>query len=142
VNLCDSRQVLGVSCGVYRRNGAFAEYVAVPAHIVYALPIEAVSIAVHAAKITKNPTRKQRRSNWRRDDRLLAVQSFRQYGCEKAFAVDLEQNKLDVARRLGADETFLATDLELMHKSKPRLLRDRSQPHRWRDDEAPRTVLR
>jgi threonine dehydrogenase-like Zn-dependent dehydrogenase len=79
VNLCDSRQVLGVSCGDYRRNGAFAEYVAVPAHIVYALPmafpfekaslIEAVSIAVHAAKITKNPTRKQRRSNWRRDDR-------------------------------------------------------------------------
>jgi len=35
VNLCYSRQVLGVSCGDYRRNGAFAEYVAVPAHIVY-----------------------------------------------------------------------------------------------------------
>ena len=30
VNLCDSRQVLGVSCGDYRRNGAFAEYVNVP----------------------------------------------------------------------------------------------------------------
>jgi L-iditol 2-dehydrogenase len=63
VNLCNRRQVLGVSCGDYRRNGAFAEYVAVPAHIVYALPlafpfekaalIEAVSIAVHAAKITE-----------------------------------------------------------------------------------------
>jgi L-iditol 2-dehydrogenase len=62
VNLCESRQVLGVSCCDYRRNGAFAEFVAVPAHIVYLLPtdsvfekaalIEAVSIAVHAAKIT------------------------------------------------------------------------------------------
>src|ERR1700761_451376 len=62
VNLCDHRQVLGVSCGDYRRHGAFAEYVAVPQHIVYKLPesfeyakaalIEAVSIAVHAAKIT------------------------------------------------------------------------------------------
>ena len=26
INLCEKRQVLGVSCGEYRRNGAFAEY--------------------------------------------------------------------------------------------------------------------
>jgi len=30
INLCDNRTVLGVSCGDYRRHGAFAEYVAVP----------------------------------------------------------------------------------------------------------------
>jgi L-iditol 2-dehydrogenase len=58
VNLCGSRMVLGVSCGEYRRHGAFAELVAVPQHIVYKLPeslpleqaamIEAVSVAVHA----------------------------------------------------------------------------------------------
>src|SRR5438552_16069568 len=34
INLCDSRQVLGVSCADYRRAGAFAEYVAVPSRIV------------------------------------------------------------------------------------------------------------
>src|SRR4029434_11173385 len=38
VNLCDRRQVLGVSCGDYRRAGAFAEFVAVPARICYRLP--------------------------------------------------------------------------------------------------------
>src|SRR5450432_1428922 len=38
INLCDRRQVLGVSCGDYRRAGAFAEFVAVPARIVYRLP--------------------------------------------------------------------------------------------------------
>src|SRR4051812_3056603 len=38
VNLCDSRMVLGVSCGDYRRHGAFAEYVAVPERILYRLP--------------------------------------------------------------------------------------------------------
>src|SRR5499425_1477348 len=38
VNLCDHRQVLGVSCSDYRRAGAFAEYVAVPSRIVYRLP--------------------------------------------------------------------------------------------------------
>src|SRR5580658_6471463 len=62
VNLCDSRQVLGVSCGDYRRHGAFAEFVAVPARILYRLPdalsfdqaamIEAVSVAVHAVNLT------------------------------------------------------------------------------------------
>ena len=62
INLCDNRQVLGVSCGDYRRNGAFAEYVAVPQNILYRLPdglpfehaamIEAVSIAVHAVNLT------------------------------------------------------------------------------------------
>ena len=38
VNLCDNRQVLGVSCGDYRRHGAFAEFVAVPPRILYRLP--------------------------------------------------------------------------------------------------------
>ena len=35
VNLCENRRVLGVSCADYRMNGAFAEYVAVPAYILY-----------------------------------------------------------------------------------------------------------
>src|SRR5262245_15498446 len=35
INLCDNRRVLGVSCGEYRRDGAFAEYVAVPERIAY-----------------------------------------------------------------------------------------------------------
>src|SRR3712207_5767225 len=38
INLCDHRNVLGVSTGEYRRHGAFAEYVAVPEHILYRLP--------------------------------------------------------------------------------------------------------
>src|SRR5262245_51543239 len=58
LNLCDNRQVLGVSCGEYRRHGAFAEYVVVPQQIAFKLPeslsfehaamIEPVSVAVHA----------------------------------------------------------------------------------------------
>lgn len=58
INLCQNRQVLGVSCDEFRRHGAFAELVVVPQQIVYRLPdqlpfehaalIESVSIAVHA----------------------------------------------------------------------------------------------
>src|SRR5580704_17715455 len=62
VNLCDNRQVVGVSCGDYRRHGAFAEYIAVPERILYRLPqemsfpeaamLEAVSVALHAVRVT------------------------------------------------------------------------------------------
>jgi len=38
VNLCDNRMVLGVSCADYRRDGSFAEYLAVPERILYAMP--------------------------------------------------------------------------------------------------------
>ena len=124
VNLCDTRQVLGVSCVDYRRNGAFAEFVAVPEHIVYALPnsfafekaalIEAVSIAVHAAKITEIRSGSTAVVIGAGMIGLLAVQAFRHFGCSRVFAVDLEQSKLDLARSLGADETYLATDPELV----------------------------
>ena len=126
VNLCDDRQVLGVSCREYRRHGAFAEYVAIPDRIVYALPeklpyekaavIEAVSIAVHAAKITEIEEGSTAVVIGAGMIGLLAVQAFRHYGCSKVFAVDLEQSKLDTAKSLGADATFLATDPNLMTK--------------------------
>src|SRR6476646_8332185 len=65
INLCDNRQVLGVSCGDYRRAGAFAEYVVVPARIGHRLPdqlsfseaamLEAVAVALHAVAVTEMP---------------------------------------------------------------------------------------
>jgi L-iditol 2-dehydrogenase len=126
VNLCDNREVLGVSCGDYRRDGAFAEYVSVPQHIVYALPdsfpfekaalIEAVSIAVHAAKITGIQPGDSAVVVGAGMIGLLAVQAFRVYGCRKIIAVDLEESKLALARTLGADETILATDPDLSAK--------------------------
>jgi L-iditol 2-dehydrogenase len=62
VNLCDNRKVLGVSVKEYHQNGAFAEFVAVPQHILYLLPdqvsyqqaalVEPLSIAFHAVNLT------------------------------------------------------------------------------------------
>ncbi len=62
INLCDHREVIGVSTPQFRRMGAFAEFVCVPARIAYPLPdampfahaalIEAVSVAVHAVSLT------------------------------------------------------------------------------------------
>lgn len=126
VNLCDNRQILGVSCNEFKRNGAFAEYVVVPDHITYLLPdsfpfekaalIEAVSIAVHAAKITDVKPGSRAVVIGAGMIGLLTVQAYKHYGCSEVFAVDIEQSKLDLAVELGATAGFLATDPDLFKK--------------------------
>ena len=113
INLCDNRMVLGVSCGEYRRHGAFAELVSVPQHICYRLPeglpyehaamIEAVSVAVHAANrtpVTLGDTAVVVGSGM---IGLLAIQAIRLAGCSTVIAVDLDEGRLETAKALGAD---------------------------------------
>ncbi len=123
INLCDNRTVLGVSCGDYRRHGAFAEYVSVPARILYKLPdslpferaalIEAVSIAVHAvSRHVPAP-----------DDAVLVVgsgmigalvmQVLKDKGCRDIIAVDVDDDKLAFARRMGAGRVLNAKGLDV-----------------------------
>jgi len=113
INLCDNRMVLGVSCGEYRRHGAFAEYVSVPQHICYRLPeglpfehaamIEAVSIAVHAANRTPVSLGDTAVVVGSGMIGLLVIQAMRLAGCGTIIAVDLEENRLAKAKELGAD---------------------------------------
>lgn len=113
INLCDNRQVLGVSCQEFRRHGAFAEYVVVPQNIAYQLPkdlpfehaalIEAVSIAVHAANRTPVKLGDTAVVVGSGMIGLLVVQAIRLAGCARVLAVDLEDSKLQLARELGAD---------------------------------------
>ena len=116
INLCDNRQVLGVSCGEFRRNGAFAELVSVPARILYRLPdslgfaeaamIEAVSIAVHAVNITPKSLGDTAVVVGSGMIGLLTIQAAKAAGFARVFAVDLDDDKLAVALRLGADAVF------------------------------------
>jgi L-iditol 2-dehydrogenase len=116
VNLCPNRRVLGVSCPEYRQHGAFAEFVAVPQHIVYALPpelpfehaalIEPVAIALHAAS----------RLNVANGERalvvgcgmigLLAIQALRIAGCREIVATDLDKSRLKLASQVGATQAL------------------------------------
>jgi L-iditol 2-dehydrogenase len=114
VNLCDHRRVLGVSCEDYRQNGAFAEYVAVPQHILYRLPeglaferaamVEALSVAFHAVgrvPITLNDTAVVVGAGM---IGLLVIQALRLGGCGRVIAVDLDPDRLALACQLGADQ--------------------------------------
>lgn len=113
INLCDNRRVLGVSCNEYRRDGAFAEFVAVPQHILYRLPegvsfeqgamTEALSIAVHAvgpAGLTSGETAVVVGAGM---IGLLVIQVLRARGCHRIIAVDVDTERLKMAGDFGAD---------------------------------------
>ena len=122
INLCDNRQVMGVSCGEFRRHGAFAEYVAVPARICYQLPenlpfehaamIEAVSIAVHAVNLTPMQLADTAVVVGTGMIGLLVVQALRNAGAGKIIAIDIDNHKLGMARQLGADYAFNSKDVD------------------------------
>lgn len=113
-NLCDNRMVLGVSCGEYRRHGAFAERISVPRRIVYRLPdtlpfeqaalVEAVSVAVHAANVTPITLGDTAVVVGAGMIGLLTLQAVRAAGASRVIAVDINDRRLAVAKDLGADD--------------------------------------
>jgi L-iditol 2-dehydrogenase len=124
VNLCDNRMVLGVSCDDYRRHGAFAEFVTVPSHIIYKLPdtfpfehaamIEAVSVAVHAVG----------RISFDNGDKslvvgagmigLLLIQAIHSAGCREIIAVDMDNDRLNLAKKLGATQVINSQEVDAL----------------------------
>lgn len=115
VNLCVNRMVLGVACDDYRRQGAMAEYVAVPDRILYKLPdtvtyvqaagVEPLSVAMHAVAM----------SRLRLGDRaavvgagtigLLLTQLIREAGALEVIVSDLDESRLELAKEFGATRT-------------------------------------
>jgi L-iditol 2-dehydrogenase len=115
VNLCDNRRVVGVAPVEYRQHGAFAEYVALPARILYALPgqlsyeqaamIEPVSIAIHAVQRVKISPADVVVVVGSGMIGLFVIQALRWAGAQRVIAVDLEDKRLVLARELGATDT-------------------------------------
>lgn len=126
INLCDNRQVIGVSCGDYSRAGAFAEYVTVPARIVYRLPeglsfpeaamLEAVSVALHAVAVSDLEGGETALVIGAGMIGLLTLQAARVAGCSRIFVADIDATRLKLAAELGADETIQASGVELIQR--------------------------
>ena len=121
INLCNHREVLGVSCGDYRRAGAFADYVIVPAQIVYRLPpsisfpeaalLEAVAVAVHAVSLAESVPKSTALVVGAGTIGLLCLQALRVAGCARIFVADIDQSRLALAKTFGA--TALSPQSEL-----------------------------
>ena len=112
-NRCVKRQVLGVSVPEFKRNGAFAEFLAVPHWICAKLPenmsfvqaslLEPASIGTHAAN----------RPPIARSDTVVVIgagtiglfilQAAKLRGARTTIASDLNEFRLGLAKQVGAD---------------------------------------
>lgn len=112
-NLSDGREVLGVSTPDFRRQGAFAEYVVVPQHILYEIPanvsftqaalVEPVAVALHALSLTPLQVNDSAVVVGAGMIGLFVIQALKLAGCGSIIAVDLDDDRLALAQKLGAD---------------------------------------
>jgi L-iditol 2-dehydrogenase len=122
-NRCDKRQVLGVSVPAFKRHGAFAEYVAVPSWIVSKIPdelsfvdaalLEPASIGTHAANRAPISNKHTVVIIGAGTIGLFILQAARLRDAAKVIAVDINEFRLDLAKKLGADKLInpLKSDL-------------------------------
>ena len=115
-NLSNGRKVLGVSCDDYRLDGAFAEYVKVPYHILHKLPegvsfteaamAEPLAVATHAVELTSIALNNTAVVVGTGMIGLSIIQIAKEKGAGNIIAIDLADKKLEIARQIGATHTF------------------------------------
>ncbi len=106
-HLCENTQILGV-----HRDGAYAEYVTVPAENAWVdppdLPYSIASLqenfgnAVHAVTVPKVAGRKVLVTGCGPVG-IMAIAAAQALGARAVFATDISDYRLDLARRMGAD---------------------------------------
>jgi L-iditol 2-dehydrogenase len=114
-NLSDDRMVLGVSCKEFRRDGAFAQYVTVPAHILYHIPdnvtfrqaamVEPVAVALHSINLSGAKVNDTAVVIGSGMIGLFIIQLLKHAGCN-VIAVDVADEKLEMAKSAGAGITL------------------------------------
>lgn len=125
-NLSDGREVVGVSTPDFKRHGAFAEYVVVPQHILYAIPdnvsftqaalVEPVAVALHALSLTPIQVNDSAVVVGAGMIGLFVIQALRLAGCGTIIAIDLDNDRLALAQKLGADLTLNAKTDDLVSR--------------------------
>lgn len=120
VNLCEHREVIGVSCDEYRHQGAMAEYVVVPEYVLYRLPesvtfrqaamVEPMSVAYHGVTRGAVPVGGSAMVVGVGTIGLFVVQILKSLGVRQVIAVDISGKRLDMAMKNGADAVVNSRD--------------------------------
>lgn len=121
-NLSDGRRVLGVSTPDYKQDGAFAEFVVVPHHILYRIPesvsytraamTEPAAVALHAIKLTEPEAGDTAVVVGSGMIGLFLIQLLRIQGLEQIVALDIDGDKLEMALGLGATHAVNPADTD------------------------------
>ena len=127
-NLSDNREVLGVSPGNYRRNGAFAEYVAIPQHILYHIPdnvtfeqaamVEPAAVALHALNQSTPKPGESCVVVGAGTIGSFILELLKLSGAIPLIAVDINNQNLERAKKTGADYIFNPSDDQIQNKIK------------------------
>ena len=125
-NLSDNREVLGVSPGTYKRDGAFAEFIAIPHHILYKIPdhvtfeqaamVEAVAVALHSINISGIKTGNKCVVVGAGMIGIFILKLLKLSGASRVIAIDINPKHLEQAEKAGAHQIMLATDEKLVEK--------------------------
>ncbi len=125
-NLSDNREVFGVSPGTYKRDGAFAEFIAIPQHILYRIPekvsfeqaamVEAVAVALHSINIARVRTGDNCVVVGAGMIGIFIMKLLRISGASEIIAIDINPKRLIKAKIAGADHTFISTEENLGEK--------------------------
>lgn len=123
-HICERVSIIGVD-----RDGAFAEYIAMPEYNVWkldpAIPDEFAAIfdplgnAVHTV-MAAGVSVKSVAITGVGSIGLMAIPVARAAGAASVYAIDVNPAKLELARRLGADATFSATQPNLIDEIRGR----------------------
>lgn len=122
-NLSDNRQVLGVSPGEYKKHGAFAEFVSMPSHILHKIPdrvsfeeaamVEPVAVAAHALNVSQIKSGQSAVVVGAGMVGVFVIKLLELAGANPIIAVDINKEKLELAKDFGATDTFDSSDNEI-----------------------------
>ena len=127
-NLSDNRQVMGVSPKEFKRHGAFADLVAVPQHILHKIPdgvsfneaamVEPIAVAAHAINVSGLKPGNSAVVVGSGMVGTFVVKLLKIFGTNPVIAIDIDTQKLELAREFGADYTFNSKEANLSDQIK------------------------
>jgi L-iditol 2-dehydrogenase len=125
-NLSDNREVLGVSPGTYKRDGAFAEFIAIPQHILYRIPVsvsfeqaamvEAVAVALHSINISEIKPGEKCVVVGAGMIGIFIIKLLKISGASEIIAIDSNPDRLSKATLAGANQAFMSDEENLQVK--------------------------
>jgi len=117
--MCKSYNFLGS-----RKNGAMAEYVAIKAENIVLIPqevdyisgamIEPITVAIHGIQRIKVLAGATAVVFGAGTIGLLTLQCLKAIGAGKVYVIDIVQEKLEIAKELGADEVINAMNIDIV----------------------------